>query len=389
MCAYAAALLLVLFGFRVIRRSMPELRGIANLQRYLLYGLGAILLFGLRARAPAFVTVVIANLLLFAATAFLYRAAVEILEVRRHHFSWVMAVCIAAAPPLVWFTAAHDDVTARLLIHCTVMVAIYGLTAALLFRERRAALRYPARASAALMIVSILMNVAWGVFGVIRHPNPNFLHPDAVDTGFSYLAMILAMANLVALAWLAVSAHRRELQVIAETDGLTGLLNRGAFEEILRRELLRGTELGHGMGLMMVDIDFFKQVNDAHGHLVGDDVLRRVGESLRAGIRPADVLARFGGEEFVILLREASLSATEEVAERLRRDLELLDDLPRGLNLTGSFGVAASLPGETVEEFVLRADEALYRSKRDGRNLVRADHSGPRLSAVRSGPSRH
>lgn len=388
MCAYAAALLLVLLGFRVIRRSMPELRGIANLQRFLLYGLCALLLFGLRSRAPAFVTVVVANFLLFAGTAFLYRAAAEILEVQRHRFAWVMAVCVAALPPFFWFTFVHDDVTARLLVHCVVMIAIYGLSTVLLFGERRAALRYPAQACAAMMIASILLNAAWGTFGVVRHPNPNFLHPDPVDAGFSYMTMILGLGNVIALAWLAVSAHRQELRMIAQTDSLTGLMNRGAFEETLRRELLRCAQLGHGMGLMLIDIDFFKQVNDAHGHLVGDDVLRRVGESLRLGIRPSDVLARFGGEEFVIMLREAGLGTTEEVAERLRSDLASLDDLPRGVTLTGSFGVAASLPGETVAELLVRADQALYRSKRDGRNLVRADRSTPRLAAVRSMPMR-
>jgi diguanylate cyclase (GGDEF)-like protein len=133
---------------------------------------------------------------------------------------------------------------------------------------------------------------------------------------------------------------------------------------------------------MLIDIDFFKQVNDAHGHLVGDDVLRRIGTALRLGTRPSDVLARFGGEEFVILLRDAGAMQAEEVAQRLRADIAALTDLPGRVNLTASFGVAVSQPGDSTGELLRRADEALYRSKRGGRNLVSVAASGARDSTT-------
>lgn len=388
MCAYAAALLLVLLGFRVIRRGMPELRGAAHLQRFILYGLAALLLFALRSHAPALLTIVAPNFLLFAGSLFLYCAAAAILEVPARLLGWIIGICIAALPPFLWFTYHRNDTVGRLEVHCSVMIAIFSMASAMLFRERRPALRYAARASAWLMTATIVLNAAWGTFGLVYRPHANFMYPDLVDAGFSYLTMILGLSNVVALAWLSLSAHRHELQVTAQTDSLTGLLNPGAFEETLRRDLQRCADAGRAMGLMLIDIDYFKKVNDAHGHLVGDDVLRRIGSALRLGIRPADVLARFGGEEFVILLRDAGLESTEEVAERLRSDIAALDDMPRGVNLTASFGVAASLPGETAGEFLLRADEALYRSKREGRNLVRVDRGGRRMAIVQTVPAR-
>jgi diguanylate cyclase (GGDEF)-like protein len=383
MSAYAAALLIVLLGFRVIRRNISDLRGIVWLQGFIVCGLCGLVMFALRSRAPAFLTVISANFVLFAGLLCLYCAAAAILNVRRRQLPWLIGICVAGLPPFLWFTYGLDSELARLEIHCIVSIAIFSVTASLLFRRGRAELRYPAQACGWMMVATVAVNVLWGLYGLLFQPHPNFLHPDAVHAGFSYLTMILGMSNVVGLAWLSFCVHRQELQIVAQTDSLTGLLNRGAFEEILRRELVRSSssERPTGLGMMLIDIDFFKQVNDAHGHLVGDDVLRRVGAALRLGIRPSDVLARFGGEEFVILLRDAGLQAVEEVAERLRRDVASLENLPGSVNLTASFGVAVSAPGELAGEFLVRADDALYRSKREGRNLVRVDRGESRLSA--------
>jgi diguanylate cyclase (GGDEF)-like protein len=369
------ALLLVLLGIRTIRRSMPGLRGIEHLRGFILCGLIALLLLALRSRAPAFFTVITANVLLFAGAVLLYCAAAEILEVRPRLLPWAIGICATAVFPLVWFTYVHNNEVGRLETHCAAMGAVFAMTAVVLFRKARTALTDPARACGWLMVAFVVQNAAWGSYGLAGHPNGNFLRPDAVDAAFSYLNMILAVANVIALTWFAVCVHREELKAAAQTDSLTGLLNRGAFEEILRREMQRRERAANPMGLMLVDVDFFKQVNDSHGHLVGDDVLRRIGVSLRAGIRPSDVLARFGGEEFVILLRDAGREAAVEVAERLRGDIAALDDLPFGVTLTASFGVAANLPEETADDLLKRADAALYRSKREGRNLVRVDRA--------------
>lgn len=373
MFAYAVALALALVGCAVVRRSVPGLRGLEQLRRYVLCDLSAVILLGLRLHAPLFFTEIVPNLIVFVGVVFLYSAVAAILEIRPRLLFLAVALCAAAAPVMVWFAYVQQSVISRLETHCAVLIVLLAISTAALFRESGPALRDPARACAWLLTATVMVNAGWGIYGLLNHSDPDFLHPAAVHAAFSYLAMMLTLGNVIGLSWLSFCAHREELKKAAQTDALTGLLNRGAFQELLERELGRGERDLWQISIILLDIDYFKQVNDEHGHLVGDDVLRRVGLALRAGIRPSDVLARFGGEEFVVLLRDAALEAAEEIAERLRIEIAALNDLPREVNLTGSFGVATSAPREKASQLLSRADRALYRSKREGRNLVHVD----------------
>jgi diguanylate cyclase (GGDEF)-like protein len=199
---------------------------------------------------------------------------------------------------------------------------------------------------------------------------------DVVQSGFTYLSLMMNGGSGCGLIWLALSIHRRDLHRMAQTDSMTGLLNRRAFEEILASELLRTKETGKSVAVLQVDIDRFKQVNDRWGHQAGDEVIRRVGDSLRTSMRPSDALSRFGGEEFMILLRDVTTEQSSEVAGRLRAEIAGMTGLPGEVRLTVSIGVAASHPFDTPQELLRRCDEALYRSKRGGRNLVTVDRSG-------------
>jgi diguanylate cyclase (GGDEF)-like protein len=380
MFAYAAALFLVLLGFRVVRSSAPSLRGLRSLRRFILCDMSAIVLMAFHPQIIQLFSVMVANYLLFVGAIALYQAAAEILDVQPRMLGWMFGLCAASLPPFLWFTYVRLVPVARLGIHCGVVVAIFAMTSILLFRQGKAELRDPARATAWLMVAAAIVNGLWGGFAMIFSPGINVMHPGAANEAFSYCSMMLGLSNVASLAWLSLCVHRQQLQKVAETDALTGLMNRGAFEQMLRRELARGAFTDGALGLMLIDIDYFKQVNDAHGHLVGDDVLRRISTTLRLGTRPSDVLARFGGEEFVILLRDAGTTQAEEVAERLRADIAALTDLPGRVHLTASFGVAISQPGDSTGQFLLRADEALYRSKREGRNLVSVAGTGARES---------
>jgi diguanylate cyclase (GGDEF)-like protein len=383
MCAYAATLLLVLLGLRVVRRSAPDLRGVAQLRRFILCAICGVLLIALRPQLAPLLSSLVANYLFFAGVAFLYLAAAEILGIPHRLLPAIVGLCGLSLPPFLAFTYPRTVPLGRLEIHCSVIALIQLATAVLLVRHGKGPLRYPARAAAGILGTAAALHCAWGVTDFFIRPQPLVMHPDAIDAAFSYLSMVLGLGNLVSLAWLSLCVHRQELQTIAQTDSLTGLLNRGAFEECLRRELAHCRAHSQILGLMLVDLDFFKQVNDEHGHLAGDDVLRRISTALRAGIRPSDVLSRFGGEEFVLLLHGAGPAQTEEVAERLRADIAALANLPGGLRLTASFGVAVSQPEDSVRSLVVRADEALYRSKRDGRNRVRVHAAATRPALVR------
>lgn len=372
MCGYAAALLLMLVGFRGVRRSTPDLHGSRQLIGFLLCALSAILLFGLRPWTPAVISSVLPNFLLFAGALFLYLAAIDILQQKVRLFPWPTGVLIVAFPVFVWFTYAHDDATDRLLVHAVVLASIFLTAAAKLFRDKGAATRPAAHACAWLLVLDSFLQAGW--YLSVRSSGPlrgaNFIHPDLVNVGFSYLSMILALATVIALLWLALTVHRLDLHKMAQTDALTGLLNRRAFEEILRRELLRCDRGGGVMGLLLIDLDHFKLVNDSLGHFAGDDVLRQIATVLRDGTRPSDVLARYGGEEFVVLLRNAGVEESRIAAERIRTRIAAVGGVSETVRLTASIGLAVSEPQESPTGFLLRADDALYCAKREGRNQV-------------------
>jgi diguanylate cyclase (GGDEF)-like protein len=168
-----------------------------------------------------------------------------------------------------------------------------------------------------------------------------------------------------------VAAEQRQRRM-AHTDPLTALPNRRAFDLALDSAVAAGRPFS----LLLIDIDRFKQINDTRGHLAGDSVLRQVGEILRREARSVDIVARYGGEEFVVVMPETGLQGATIFAERLRQRIEKHDFADTGdqpLNLTVSIGLAA-FPDDKVqsaEGFVAVADQALYRAKNEGRNLVR------------------
>jgi two-component system cell cycle response regulator len=171
-------------------------------------------------------------------------------------------------------------------------------------------------------------------------------------------------------------SDKERLEKLALTDALTGLTNRRALADHLTQELDRARRYNLSLSVLLADIDRFKAINDTHGHIVGDSVLRQVGELLRSSARSVDIVARWGGEEFVIVMPETAPHGAVIFAERLRRRIEKRDFADPGqpqLELTVSIGVA-SFPDDRIhsaDSFVSIADQALYRAKNEGRNLVR------------------
>jgi diguanylate cyclase (GGDEF)-like protein len=164
------------------------------------------------------------------------------------------------------------------------------------------------------------------------------------------------------------------LERLAVTDGLTGVFNHRRFQEQLQAELLRSERHKRPMGVLMVDVDFFKKVNDAMGHPAGDELLRRLAEVLSADLRATDLIARYGGEEFAVILPETTKSEAMQVAERMRQAVETRINSGERTwpnKVTVSIGVA-TFPedGKSGEQVLTSADQAMYVAKRQGRNRV-------------------
>ncbi|HTG42508.1 MAG TPA: GGDEF domain-containing protein [Methylomirabilota bacterium] len=182
---------------------------------------------------------------------------------------------------------------------------------------------------------------------------------------------ILAGAAVEASAALARAYSHRQAEERASTDALTGLPNRRYFDEFCAL-LARRRRANDAVGILMVDIDRFKVLNDTYGHAVGDEVLRAVGGALASAVREDDVPARYGGEEFAVLLRNPSLDVAIEVGERVREAVAALDLSRHGVAGTSvSVGVAvAQLPDQAITDIIVAADQALYEAKRSGRDRV-------------------
>ncbi|NTV13673.1 MAG: GGDEF domain-containing protein [Desulfobulbaceae bacterium] len=167
---------------------------------------------------------------------------------------------------------------------------------------------------------------------------------------------------------------QREYQLTATVDELTGLYNRRWLRDMLARQMQRSRVNIAPLAVLVIDVDHFKQINDQHGHGIGDLVLRELALIMMTGVRPTDLVARYGGEEFIIVLPGTDLAGARLVAERMRRKVagaRMVASSGEALPLlTISLGLAQMREIEMIDEFIARADAALYQAKREGRNRV-------------------
>jgi diguanylate cyclase (GGDEF)-like protein len=175
-----------------------------------------------------------------------------------------------------------------------------------------------------------------------------------------------------------------QLEVLATRDGLTGVYNRRHFNELATREVYRVKRYGGALSLIVLDLDLFNRINDTYGHMAGDAALKTVAQTCRGVLRQSDILGRFGGEEFVILLSETDQTAAAVLAQKLRMALEQqrIQYEDRSFVVTASFGVAcvASPTDTSLEDLFRRADQAVYEAKETGRNRVCVCNSLTRIN---------
>ena len=183
-----------------------------------------------------------------------------------------------------------------------------------------------------------------------------------------------------------LGADLHAMQVLADTDALTGLLNRRAFLPLAKDAMSYFKRYRRGICVLMIDIDHFKRVNDLYGHAAGDEVIRQISRIIKDAVRTTDKAARFGGEEFVVLLRETDLQGAAIFADRIRQTVAGTVFEPDGqrLRATISVGMAgAEVTDDDIDRTIERADRALYAAKSGGRNCVRA-FEGPPAASLRA-----
>ena len=199
------------------------------------------------------------------------------------------------------------------------------------------------------------------------------------DDGRAITGIFLTVEDMTESA-----ANEQRLVEMTSKDALTGVYNRRYLETRIREEFGRHRRYSRRLTLVMFDIDHFKMVNDSHGHPCGDFILQSVAGAIANRIRLTDCLARYGGEEFSCLLQETDLPSGMLLAERFRRQVEEMDHDFKGtlVKVTISLGVSELKEEDTLEQFVKRADEAMYRAKTGGRNRVCGPEPGPYEKSV-------
>ncbi|PPE68957.1 GGDEF domain-containing protein [Caldimonas thermodepolymerans] len=217
---------------------------------------------------------------------------------------------------------------------------------------------------------------------------PPLLSAGAFNTGLAMLGLFYCALMLCVAAKIhqttaeAIELRLRNEELIARLerqtriDGLTGVANRNHLLATGNAEIRRASRFGHPMALLMLDIDHFKSINDTHGHLVGDRVIKAVADACALSLRDCDCLGRMGGEEFVAILPETDLGAAVAVAERLRATVEALRLTHEGRPLVTTVSVGVTVlesASEPLANLLSRADVAMYRAKKRGRNCVETE----------------
>lgn len=369
---YVFTLVAAILGCAILARTRHARRGIWWIIGGLASALTTMLLWAGIGYFSGFTTIVIANEMILLAFVLLHQAVASVLESSRRHIPLGMVLLIAQFGFFLYFYYVTPSIQDRVLVR-TVTVFIQVLaTTHLLFRHRESGLQFAARTAGAVLAFFALLQASQFAVSLLWAPSLLRLRPTPLSSFYYIFNFMVGMGCWFAVVWLAICEKRQSLQLMATTDGLTGLLNRTAFDDILKRELRPGNRRRAPLALLLIDIDHFKAINDRYGHAAGDDVIRRISALLRDNMRTVDSVARYGGEEFAILLNGIGSDQAEVIAERLRLQIEQIAGLPQKAAVTASIGIALLRESDTVESIFKRSDEALYLSKHLGRNRVSA-----------------
>ena len=287
---------------------------------------------------------------------------------------WIPGLCVAASLPffLAWSLSGSLDRSATLQDFCLALVT--ALTVALLLTTADHDTRWPRRVMAGFLAVYSLVEFARVAVYLLTHRMPGAVAPWVEDSsGIVYVVSCSVLP--LAFIWMMNARLLLHLNRLSMIDPLTEILNRRGLEAAAEAELARYARHGRDFAVAVLDLDFFKQLNDQFGHAGGDAVLAGFSNFLRTVIREVDIVGRFGGEEFVLFFPDTGRGEAQAAIERLRAALNGRT-FPVGIRqarVTASFGitVSAGRPGLTWDVLQHEADLALYAAKRGGRNIAR------------------
>ncbi len=341
---------------------------------YFLFAAGFILI-GLRQYAPDWLSIILANFFVVAGFSVLIVGILRFLQYPHRLFQHTStALAFTLIISFIYFTYFNNSTSWRIVIISCIISGQCFFTAYKIFIHQESLYRTFTRFLCYAFFFCGLVFLS-RVYITLLTPNvDNFMMAGSIHALSLIAQQLVVITSCFTLSWSASQQLAHKLEIQATIDSLTNLYNRRAFEDFAEKEIQRAQREKTPLSIILMDIDFFKQVNDTYGHQAGDKVLQEFSLRLKNSLRQYDILARYGGEEFMLLLPDTDPKTALTIAEKLRvtiaKPVFNVNATP-SISVTASFGVATN-QGKQLnwQQLVSFADNALYHAKQNGRNQV-------------------
>lgn len=360
------------FGLLVYSKKQSHFDGLS------VYGVGnllaglSFLLVSMRDVISNALSIVTANVLVQLSLFFMLWGVTKFIRVKTRFVGITLFVSVLLLIGLIYFTYVDSNTSMRIVI-LSLSLSVPCIFIGILLeqhKDREVGTLYTAMSVSFLLSSIFLMLRACLAFGM--EPVSNFMDAGVIHGLTFLLFLYLIVSSNLLLILITGRKLESELEKQALTDPLTGLFNRRALDIRLKEEMSKSLRENRPLGIVLTDIDRFKLINDKYGHACGDEMLKQFTAIMKNIVRDGDVVARIGGEEFVILLSGLDGDSTFDIAERIRQNIENahLWYGSTAINMTSSFGVTVfnGSTEESINAILGRADKALYMSKDNGRN---------------------
>lgn len=367
------AVLLGLYTFLTLINSWLH-RGIQGVHLFPIYNLCAFigaLLIALRIYIPDAIAVVIGTLFFHLAYLALYFCLLDFFGKRSARWQVQTVLTGIGLLTLLQFAVFHPNTRNRVVAFSLIFTAQIGLCAYLVFRETRINLRVSGALMGIVLALLSVTNLLRAIGTLVYGAPSKYLSGGPILQWSLVITSVLQGGVTVAFVWMTAALLRQELHVLATTDSLTGLLNRRAIEVAAEQKIAQSRQSNRPLSAILLDLDNFKQINDTLGHQQGDAALVAVARCLQREMRQSDLVARFGGDEFLILLGDTPQHVALEIAERVRRGLEgvsLRDQAQT--RVSASLGLSQLEKSQDWDHLITNCDKALYAVKSMGGNQV-------------------
>ncbi len=354
--------------FLGMRRANPNLRGLRSITLSFLFGAPGILLLFLRGSIPDFLSMTVANALVLIAFTLQYRAVLRFLDVSRSIYS-VWALNAATLLVVFYYSQVQHNIVPRIIAASITIGVIRGLITLELLRHATG--RTHMLLFGYAMTIFTVMSFSRALICSLNGAPSNYMQ----NSPFQTLAMAGDLIYLCVTGLFFYTMINGEVlarvQSQSEQDPLSGTLNRRGIEQKLSTEIKRIERTGQRLSVALIDIDYFKAINDTEGHAAGDNALRKVVSAISGQVRASDFVGRYGGDEFLLILPHTCCADAATVAERIGNAARSFSAVDGGAALTLSIGLSEAIPDEEPAFLLARADQALYQAKHAGRNCTR------------------